>query len=102
LVELNRPFGLMRQHAGKRQQYVDMARRYIGPPSTMRLTHRAVLDSAGIRDALLMGPNARRISPSRLDTATGPLPVTVGVFVLLARKPGATESGGPVHPDHRR
>ena len=90
LVELNRPFSLMRQHEGKDRRYADAARRYIGPPTISRLTRYTVLEGEGIRDALLMGPNARRINRSTLDAATGPLPVTFDLFVLLVRKPGSS------------
>ena len=90
LVELNHPFGLMRHHQGKGRRYVAAARRYIGPPTVARLTRHAVLEGDGIRDALLMGPNARRINPSTLDAATGPLTVTFDLVVLLSRGPSAT------------
>jgi 23S rRNA (guanine745-N1)-methyltransferase len=87
LVELNHPFFLMRQHERKDRHYADAARRYIGRPTISRLTRYTVLEGEGIRDALLMGPNARRINRSTLEAVTGPLPVTFDLFVLLVRKP---------------
>ena len=86
LVELKDFFGLMRQHQGKGRQYTDMVRRYIGPPTIARLTCHTVLEGDGIREALLMGPNTLHLSRSTLEDATGPLPVTFDLFVLLARK----------------
>lgn len=97
LVELNHPFPLMQQHEGKGRRYVDAARRYIGPPTISRITRRTVLEGAGIRDAVLMGPNARRINPSTLDAATDPLPVTFDLFVLLARKRGTAQAENRAH-----
>jgi 23S rRNA (guanine745-N1)-methyltransferase len=90
LVELNHPFSLMRQHKGKGRRYIDAARRYIGPPTISRVIRHTVLEGEGIRDALLMGPNARRINRSTLEAATGPLPVTFDLFVLLVRKPSSS------------
>ena len=86
LVELNDFFGLMRQHQGKGRHYADAVRRYIGLPTIAQLTRHTVLQGDGIRDALLMGPNARHFSRSTLETATRPLPVTFDLFVLFARK----------------
>ena len=60
-------------------------RRHIGPPIVSRLLRHTVLEGAGIRDALLMGPNARRTAPSALNVMTSPLPVTFDLFILLAR-----------------
>jgi 23S rRNA (guanine745-N1)-methyltransferase len=97
LIELNHPFDLMRQYEGKGRRYVDAARRYIGPPTISRITRRTVLEGAGIRDAVLMGPNARRINPSTLDAATDPLPVTFDLFVLLARKRGTAPGENRAH-----
>jgi len=102
LVELQDRFALMRQHEGKHRHYVDAVRRYIGAPTISRLTRHAVLEGEGIRNALLMGPNARHISPSALDTAIGPLTVTFDLFVLVARKPGAKGSGRLARPAHGR
>jgi 23S rRNA (guanine745-N1)-methyltransferase len=90
LVELNNTFARMRQHEGKGRRYVDAARRYIGPPTISRLIRHTVLELESIRNALLMGPNARRITLSTLDAATGPLQVTFDLFLLLARKPGSS------------
>jgi SAM-dependent methyltransferase len=86
LVELSHRFAVMRQHQGKGRRYADAARRHIGPPAISRLMRHTVLERQGIRDALLMGPNARHLGRSTLETATGPLPVTFDLFVLLARK----------------
>jgi 23S rRNA (guanine745-N1)-methyltransferase len=90
LVELNLSFGLMRQHKGKDRRYVDAALQYIGPPTISRLVRNTVIEGEGIHNALLMGPNARRINRSTLASATGSLPVTFDIFVLLARKRGSS------------
>jgi len=79
-------FGVMRQHQNKGRHYGDAVRRHIGPPTVSRLAHYTVLEGAGIREALLMGPNARHPAPSTLNVMTGPLPVTFDLFVLFARK----------------
>jgi hypothetical protein len=55
-----------------------------------RLIRHTVLDLESIRNALLMGSSARRINPSTLDAATGRLPVTFDLLVLLAREPGSS------------
>jgi len=86
LVELSHAFGLMRQHQGKGRHYADAVCRYIGPPTIAQLTCYTVLKGDGIRDALLMGPNARHLNQSTLEAANGPLPVTFDIVVLLARK----------------
>jgi 23S rRNA (guanine745-N1)-methyltransferase len=87
LTELSDRFGLMRQHEHKAQRYSEAARRFIGSPSITRLRSHAVLNGAAIRNAILMGPNARHISPSTLDAEPGPLAVTFDIIVLFARKP---------------
>ena len=79
-------FGVMRQHQNKGRHYGDAVRRHIGPPIVSRLLRHTVLEGAGIREALLMGPNARHPAPSTLNVMTGPLPVTFDLFVLFARK----------------
>jgi hypothetical protein len=77
LAELNLSFGLMRQHKGKGRRYIDAALQYIGPPTISRLVRNMVIDGEGIHNALLMGPNARRINRSTLASATGSRPVTL-------------------------
>jgi 23S rRNA (guanine745-N1)-methyltransferase len=89
LVELSHPFALMRQHEGKGRRYIDAAQRHIGPPAVSRLTRPTVIEGEAISNALLMGPNARRINRSTLDSATDSLSITFDVFVLMARKPGS-------------
>ena len=90
LVELKHPFALMRQHQEKGRRYIDAARQHIGPPTISRLIRHTVIEGDGIRNALLMGPNARPINRSTLAALTGSLPVTFDLFVLLARKPGSS------------
>jgi len=58
----------------------------IGQPTIRRLHRRTVLDGAAIRSAILMGPNARRITDSALDVEPGPVAVTFEVNVWFARK----------------
>jgi 23S rRNA (guanine745-N1)-methyltransferase len=89
LVELSHPLALMRQHEGKGSRYVDAARRYIGPSTISRLIRPTVIEGEAIRNALLMGPNARHINRLTLDAATDPLSITFDIFILMARKPGS-------------
>ena len=86
LAELRDHFGLMRQHASAAQRYSEAAGRLIGPPTLHRLRRRTVLDSAAVRSAILMGPNARHIAASAFDAELGPLAVTFDIIVLFARK----------------
>jgi|HubBroStandDraft_6_1064221.scaffolds.fasta_scaffold480514_2 23S rRNA (guanine745-N1)-methyltransferase len=87
MVELCDRFGLLRQHEDKTQRYSEAAKRFIGLPSVTRLRSHAVLDGVAIRSAILMGPNARHINPSTLDTGSGALAVTFDTKILFARKP---------------
>jgi 23S rRNA (guanine745-N1)-methyltransferase len=87
LVELRERFGLMGRHEDTPRRYAEMARRFIGPCTFARLCRDVALDGAAIRNAVLMGPNARHISPSLLGPSPGPLAVTIDVIVLFARKP---------------
>jgi len=86
LAELNRRFGLMQQHPHKMRDYMEAAGRLVGPCIVARLFRRSVLDGAAIRDAVLMGPNARHIAPAALNGEAGQLSVTFDVSILLARK----------------
>jgi 23S rRNA (guanine745-N1)-methyltransferase len=88
LVELSQRFALMRHYEHKTRRYSAAIRRHIGPPATVRLCHQSELDSAAVRDAVLMGPNARHVSRSAFDAESGPCAVTFDVVVLLARKSG--------------
>jgi 23S rRNA (guanine745-N1)-methyltransferase len=94
LAELDRRFGLMRRHANKDRDYADAAARLIGPPSVVRIIRRAVLDATAVRDAVLMGPNARHTAPSTLDLRAQPVAVTFDLLVLFARKPAAKPRRG--------
>jgi hypothetical protein len=64
-----------------------MAQRFIGRTYAGRLRDRMVLDSAMVRSAVLMGPNARHVDPSILDVDAGPLAVTFDINLLFAEKP---------------
>jgi hypothetical protein len=86
MAELRDHFGLMRQHASAAQRYSEAAGRLIGPPTLHRLRRRTVLDSAAVRSAILMGPNARHIAASAFDAELGPLAVTFDIIVLFACK----------------
>jgi 23S rRNA (guanine745-N1)-methyltransferase len=97
MAELRDRFGLLRQHDDAARRYTEAARRFIGPPTITRLLSHTVLDSTTIRAAILMGPNARRVTPSNLDVEPGPLDVTFDMNVLFARK---TDTG-PIAPVHR-
>jgi 23S rRNA (guanine745-N1)-methyltransferase len=84
LIELRDRLGLLRHHANSPRRYADMAARFIGPSSRIRLRRQKVLDPAVARAAVLMGPNARHIDPALLDVGSAPLAVTVDINVILA------------------
>jgi 23S rRNA (guanine745-N1)-methyltransferase len=86
LTEFRDRFGLLRQDEESPGRYADMATRFVGPSSVTRLHHRAILDPAMVRAAILMGPNARHVDPSTLDVGPHPLTVTFDINVLFARK----------------
>jgi 23S rRNA (guanine745-N1)-methyltransferase len=69
LVEIADGFRLMRQHEDKTRSYTETAERFIGPPTIDRLLSHAVLDDAAVRNAILMGPNARHITPPTMGLA---------------------------------
>ena len=52
----------------------------------MRLTRRVMLDRGAVRDAVLMGLNARYIDPAVLDGDFEPISVTFDLAILLASK----------------
>jgi SAM-dependent methyltransferase len=87
MVELRERFCLIGRHEDTSRRYTEMARRFIGPCTFARLRRHAVLDGAAIRTAVLMGPNARHISPSLLGPSPGPLAVTIDIILLFACKP---------------
>ena len=87
LAELVDRFGLMQQHAGKTDRYAEAMQRWVGPSTSVRLVHRLGLDGESIRNAVLMGPNARHIAASALDVAAA-MDVTIDIAMLFARKPG--------------
>ena len=88
LAELVDRFGLLQQQAGKTGRYVQAAQRRIGPSTAVRLVQRISLDRAGVRHAVLMGPNARHIAASALDADAAAMDVTIDIAMLFARKPG--------------
>jgi 23S rRNA (guanine745-N1)-methyltransferase len=88
LAELVDRFGLLQQQAGKTGRYVQAAQRRIGPSTAVRLVQRISLDRAGVRHAVLMGPNARHIAASVLDADAAAMDVTIDIAMLFARKPG--------------
>ncbi len=88
LAEIVERFGLLQQQAGKTGRYVDAAQRLVGPATSVRLVRRISLDRAGVRHAVLMGPNARHIAASALDFGAAAMGVTIDIAVLFARKPG--------------
>jgi hypothetical protein len=79
----------MRQQGDKTQRYAEAMLRTLRPPTIARLFHRTILDAAAVGDVVLMGPNARHITPSAIDIETGFLAVTFDAAVLLACKPAA-------------
>jgi 23S rRNA (guanine745-N1)-methyltransferase len=86
MLELKDRFGLMRQHEPAGRHYTEATKRLVGPPTIHRLRRQTVLDDVAIRSAILMGPNARHLSASALDSELGPLAVTYDVIVSFARK----------------
>jgi hypothetical protein len=86
MIELRDRFGLLAHHTPAARRYTEAAGRLIGQPTIRRLHRRSVLDGAAIRSAILMGPNALRITASALDAEPGPVAVTFDVIVLFARK----------------
>jgi 23S rRNA (guanine745-N1)-methyltransferase len=86
LIELRGRFGLLRQHKESSGRYAEVTARFIGPPSSARLHHRAVLHPAIVRAAIMMGPNARHVDPTALDVGCEPVAVTFDINILFARK----------------
>ena len=86
LAELGQRYALMRHHQHKARSYAEAVSRMIGPPTVIRLVRRTLLDPAAVRDAVLMGPDARHIAPSVLDAEEGPIAVTFDIDVLFACK----------------
>ena len=86
MIELRDRFGLLSQHEPAARCYTEATGRLIGQPTIRRLHRRTVLDGAAIRSAILMGPNARRITASALDAERGRVAVTFDVILLFARK----------------
>lgn len=86
MAELRDRFGLMRRHEPAGHRYTEAVKRFAGTPTIHRLRSQILLDDAAIRSAILMGPNARRISASVLDAELGPIAVTFDFIMLFARK----------------
>jgi 23S rRNA (guanine745-N1)-methyltransferase len=86
LIELRDRFGLLRQREENPGRYIEMAIRFVGPPSVTRLHRRTVLDPAMVRAVILMGPNARHVDSSTFNVGPDPLAVTFDINVLFARK----------------
>ncbi len=87
LIELRNRFLLLDQHEQSGARYRDLAARFIGPPSVTRLRRHAVLDPDAVRSAILMGPNAHRMAPSLLAAPLDPMPTTLDIHLMIARKP---------------
>jgi 23S rRNA (guanine745-N1)-methyltransferase len=88
LMELRDRFGLLGHNQESPGRYATMTAQFIGTPSVARLHGHAVLDSAAIRAAILMGPNARHVDPMILDVGPASLAVTFDINVLFASKTG--------------
>lgn len=86
LIELRARFGLLRQHEESSRRYAEMTARFIGPPSSVQLHHRALLHPAIVRAAILMGPNGRHVDPTILDVGCEPVAVTFDINIFFARK----------------
>jgi 23S rRNA (guanine745-N1)-methyltransferase len=86
LAELREGFGLMRQHEAKADRYLEAAAKHIGSPITARLVRRTTLGLAGVRDVILMGPNARGVARTAMEIDAPSLGVTFDVVMLFACK----------------
>jgi 23S rRNA (guanine745-N1)-methyltransferase len=86
LIELRRRFGLIGQAERKTTRYAEAAQRHVGPAVVTTLASRVLLDAGAIRDAVLMGPNARHVDPAMIDDNERPLWVTLDFAILFARK----------------
>ena len=86
MIELRDSFGLMRRHEAAGRRYMEAIKRFVGPATVQRLRTRATLNDAAIRNAILMGPNARHIRPSVLDGAIDSMVVTFDLMLALARR----------------
>ena len=86
LIELVQRFGLMGQQDDKADRYRAAAARWIGPTTTLRVRHRATFDAATLRDAILMGPNARHRAATGLDREAAAMAVTIDLAIVVARK----------------
>jgi 23S rRNA (guanine745-N1)-methyltransferase len=91
LIELDRHFRLLRRGEQKDERYAEAISRSIGRPTIVRHRRTAVLDGAAVRSLVLMGPNARHLSPAALEPTPDFLAVTIDIVILLARNIG---SGG--------
>jgi 23S rRNA (guanine745-N1)-methyltransferase len=86
LIELVRRFGLIGQQTDKADRYRAAAARWIGPTMTLRARHRATLDDATVRAAILMGPNARHRATAALGSDAAAMAVTIDLAIVVARK----------------
>jgi 23S rRNA (guanine745-N1)-methyltransferase len=86
LSELRASFGLMRQHEAKADRYLEAAAKHVGSPITARLVRRTLLGLAGVRDVILMGPNALGVTRAALEIDAQSLRVTFDVVMLFAYK----------------
>jgi len=86
LIELRQAFGLLDQREGKQAEYAAAMEQHLDKPVHRHLRSQVQLDHDDIRNAILMGPNARKTAADSL----GPLaarPVTIDIELLIARKP---------------
>jgi 23S rRNA (guanine745-N1)-methyltransferase len=90
LLELRRDFGLMRQHEAKADRNMEAVAKHIGPPITARFLRRTKLGLAGIRDVILMGPNAHAVTTAALQIDADSLRVTFDIVMLFAWKGHST------------
>jgi 23S rRNA (guanine745-N1)-methyltransferase len=86
LGELRAALPLLGVPADKARHYRDRLRPSFEVLSHVRLQHRVELDAMLARDLVLMGPNARHLSGDDVPVPDGPLPVTLDVELMLARK----------------
>lgn len=85
LRELRHRFGLLDHQVHKSERLIAAANRLVGPPTIVRHHREVILEGAAVRAAIMMGPNAHHIEPSKLAAEMGPTAVTFDIAILLAQ-----------------
>lgn len=93
LVELRDEFGLMDILPGKSRSYLRELRALFGKIRNERVALRSSLDRDEVLNAILMGPNARRVSQQSFPHWDHAKTVTYDVELLLAQHPAGLNIG---------